>query len=57
MVSMTVDAAEIVLSVGHVLAIIDLIEFSLAISDFPSVSCANILILTKISTDQRSVVP
>ena len=57
MVSMTVDAAKVILSVGHVLAIIDLIEFSLAISDLPCVGCTNVLILTEVSTNQRSVVP
>ena len=57
MVSMTVDTAKVILSVGHVLAIINLIEFSLAISDLPCVSCTDILILAEISTDNRSVVP
>ena len=57
MVSVTVDAAKVVFSVGHVLAIINLIEFSLAISDLPCVSCTDILILAEISTDNRSVVP
>ena len=57
MVSMTVQVTKVVLSVSHVLAIIDLVEFSLAISDLPCVSCTNVLILTEVSTNQRSVVP
>lgn len=58
MVSVTVDVKHsFVLGIGHVLAIIDLVELSLAISDFPSVSCTNILVLTEVRTDKRTVGP
>ena len=47
---------EIVLLVGHVLAIIDLIEFSLAISQLPCVLSTCGLILAEEGSDQRSIV-
>ena len=47
---------EVVLCVGHVLAIIDLIEFSLAISQLPCVLHTSVLVLAEVGTDQRSIV-
>ena len=48
---------ELLLGLGHVLAIVDLVELSLAISDLPSVSRAHVLVFAQVPTDKRSVSP
>ena len=56
-VGVTVDFdAHVFFGVGHVLAVIDLVELSLAILDLPSVSSGDVLVLTKVSAEKRTVV-
>ena len=57
-VSVPVDVLRgLFLALGHVLAIVDLVVLSLAISDLPGVSCADVLVLAQVAANKRSVSP
>ena len=48
MVGMTMNISKVLLSVLHVLAIIDLVVLTLAISDLPSISGADVGVLAEV---------